>query len=500
MFIPARLSALSGEFGDPAVERAFREERFPEMARQARLLFFLSIVLNTLFLASDWRFFGSPQFYVAVPARCAVILVAAVCFFGSRRCARFETLERWLVVWQALTALGVGALVTSRSDIALFVVIMLPSIYYLVVPTGFLWTAIGGVGCSALMLLGYTLPGGSETALGMTLAMIMLNAALMLVVTNSNRLRRMEWSAIRSERLARGRLADSQKMLEAVFAALPAPLIVGDLSDGRVLRANQAALDCFGVEVDLERINLADLRMEPADRAQFRRLLETERRVSAFEASVGAPDGVKRDLLISAAPIEDGGLSGVVICGVDISERKAVEARLHRLATTDALTGVANRAHFFARAEAEIRRAARYRRPLSVLMVDLDHFKRVNDEHGHAVGDAVLAEFAGLCARMLRAEDLIARYGGEEFVALLPETDEQGAVAVGHRLREAATQIRTPSAARRLTVSIGVSPVLAGEAAIEAALARADEALYQAKAAGRDRVVVAEVAAEGEAA
>ncbi|WP_157926093.1 MULTISPECIES: GGDEF domain-containing protein [Methylosinus] len=472
------------------------------MARQARLLFLLSIALNTLFLASDWRFFGTPHFYVAVPARCAVILVAIVAYFGSRRCVRFETLERWLICWQALTALGVGALVTSRSDIALFVVIMLPSIYYLVVPTAFVWTAMGGVGCSAVMLLGYTLPGGSETALGMALAMIMLNSALMLVVTNSNRLRRMEWSAIGSERLARSRLADSQKMLEAVFAALPAPLIVGDLADGRVLRANQAALDCFGGEAVLERMNLSDLHMETADRAQFRRLLETERRVSGFEASVGAPDGVRRDLLISAAPIEDGGVSGVVICGVDISERKAVEARLHRLATTDALTGVANRSHFFARADAEIRRAARYRRPLSVLMVDLDHFKRVNDEHGHAVGDAVLAEFAGLCARMLRAEDLVARYGGEEFVALLPETDEQGAVAVGHRLREGAMQIRTPSAgsALRLTVSIGVSAVLAGEAAIEAALARADEALYQAKAAGRDRVVAAAIAADGEAA
>jgi diguanylate cyclase (GGDEF)-like protein/PAS domain S-box-containing protein len=326
----------------------------------------------------------------------------------------------------------------------------------------------------------------------------MLNAALILTVTNSNRMRRMEWSAIRSQRLARRRLADSQKMLEAVFSALPAPLVVGDLSDGRVLRANQAARDCFGAGADLERMNLADLRMDPTVRAQFRRLLEGERRVSGFEASISAPDGTKRDLLISAAPVDGGGVAGVVICGVDISERKAVEARLERLATTDALTGVANRSHFFARAEAEIRRSARYRRPLSVLMVDLDHFKRVNDEHGHAVGDAVLAEFAGLCASILRADDLIARYGGEEFVALLPETDEQGAIAVGHRLREAATQIRAPAAlaARRLTISVGVSPVMTGETAIEAALARADEALYQAKAAGRDRVVAAAMAAE----
>jgi diguanylate cyclase (GGDEF)-like protein/PAS domain S-box-containing protein len=354
-----------------------------------------------------------------------------------------------------------------------------------------------------MMLLCYVLPDVAQSnVLGLALAMIMLNCALMLVVTRSNRMRRMEWSAIRAERQARASLTESQKMLEAVFASLPIPLIVGNLADGRVMCANAAAQDFLGCGVAIESRNLADIRMEPVERAQFRRLLAEERRVSGFEASVHAPDGAKRDLLISAAHVEGAGIGGVVISGVDITERKAAEARLERLARTDALTGVANRSHLFACAASEIRRAARYRRPLSVLMVDLDHFKRVNDEFGHAVGDAVLAEFAGICARLLRADDLIARYGGEEFVALLPETDEQGALAVAERLRDAAAQMQISAApaSRPVTVSIGVASMRPGETAIETVLARADEALYEAKAAGRDRIVISRAATEGQAA
>jgi diguanylate cyclase (GGDEF)-like protein/PAS domain S-box-containing protein len=503
MFVPSRLSAVSGEFEDAAVERAFRDDAFPEAARQARLLFAMSTLLNTLFLASDWRFHGTPHFFVAFPARGVVIAVAIIALFGAQRCIRFASLQRWLVAWEWITALAVGALVTSRSDIALFVVIMLPSIFYLVVPAGFTWTAIGGIGASVTMLLCYVLPDVAHSnVLGLVLAMVMLNCALLLVVTRSNRMRRMEWSAIRAERQARARLSESQRMLEAVFASLPIPLIVGDLADGRVICANAAARDYFGAKVDAENRNLADIRMDPIERAQFRRLLAEGRPVSGFEASVRAPDGTRRDLLISAASVDGGGVASVVISGVDITERKAAEARLERLARTDALTGVANRSHLFACATAEIRRAARYRRPLSVLMVDLDHFKRVNDEFGHAVGDAVLAEFAQFCVRLLRADDVIARYGGEEFVALLPETDGQGALAVAERLREAAAQIRIAPApaSRRVTVSIGVASLLPGEAAIETVLARADEALYDAKAAGRDRIVMAPPATEGQAA
>jgi diguanylate cyclase (GGDEF)-like protein/PAS domain S-box-containing protein len=500
MFQRCRLSQFSGELADAAQERAFRRAGFRESAAQARLLLQLSIALNTLFLVSDWRFFGDQHFFVAVPARCLVIIASIAVYFGVLRCRRFEALQAWLVGWEWVTALAVGALVSSRSDIALFVVVMLPTIYYLAVPMGFLATAVGGIGCSVILLAGYALPGEPAANLwGLCLAMIMLNTAMLVVLSRANRLHRLEWSAIRSERLARERLAVSQKTLEAVFAALPIPLIVGDLSNGRVLRVNDAARGYFD---DAGTGKLADIRMDPGARARFRRLLAQERRVSGLEAGVRAIDGATHDLLLSAAAVEAGGVASVVISGIDISARKAAETRLERLATTDSLTGIANRNHFFARAEGELHRAAHHRRPISALMIDIDHFKRVNDECGHAVGDIALRELARHCVRVLRAEDIIARYGGEEFVVLLPETDGPAARAVAERLREACAEVRLPSAlgARRLTVSIGAASTLPGEMQIEPALARADAALYSAKAEGRDRVVLAEAPAAGQAA
>lgn len=493
MLVQNQLSLISGEFRDEAAERAFQSARFRESARQARLLFSLSAILNTLFLASDWRFYGDPHFYVAIPARGVVIAIAVIAYVGARRCRRFRELQAWMVSWEWVNAIAVGVLVTSQSEIALFVVIMLPSIYYLAVPTRFRWTALTGIGSSIVLLLGYVLPGPhASLGLGLFLAMLMLNVALVLVVTKSNRLRRLEWSAIRSERFARQRLAASQKMLETVFAAIPIPMVVGALSDGRVLRVNDAARSYFHGDAEGSAVdNIGEIEMDAAGRALFRRVLARDHRVSGLEASLSMADGTRRDVLLSAATVDTGGVASVVISGIDITARKSVEARLERLATTDSLTGVANRSHFFSRADAEIKRSARHRSPLSVLMIDLDHFKRINDEYGHAVGDGALMEFAAQCSRTLRESDILARYGGEEFVALLVDTDALGAASVAERLREATAAVELPgvSPARRLSVSIGISTVLQGENEIDPALRRADEALYHAKATGRDKIV-----------
>jgi diguanylate cyclase (GGDEF)-like protein len=181
------------------------------------------------------------------------------------------------------------------------------------------------------------------------------------------------------------------------------------------------------------------------------------------------------------------------------------EEQLTRLATTDALTGLANRRHLLAELEKELRRAARSGRPLSVLMVDLDRFKGVNDQYGHAAGDAVLVAVAGRCLARLRAIDLCGRIGGEEFVVLLPETDAEGAATTAERLCAdlAGTSIETTAGPVTVTVSIGVAAHLprgphpdqgadhdvTGEA--QTLLQRADGALYEAKAGGRNCVRIA---------
>jgi diguanylate cyclase (GGDEF)-like protein len=177
----------------------------------------------------------------------------------------------------------------------------------------------------------------------------------------------------------------------------------------------------------------------------------------------------------------------------DISARKSLEEELTRLATTDPLTGIANRRSFFDRLETEWARARRHTRRLSLLTFDIDHFKRVNDAHGHAIGDAVLKALVGAAQSLLRAEDTLARLGGEEFAVILPEVDREGARVVGERLRErlAEVEVAVPDGVVSCTVSVGVVQGKPAHESPDRALQRADDALYAAKEAGRDTVIMA---------
>lgn len=165
---------------------------------------------------------------------------------------------------------------------------------------------------------------------------------------------------------------------------------------------------------------------------------------------------------------------------------------LHTLATTDALTGIANRRHLFERGEQEVTRALRYGKPLSALMIDIDLFKTINDRWGHPSGDQVIRNIAELMPGVLRAVDACGRLGGEEFLAILPETDEEGASSLAERLRlavEASEHVRADNGqVIRHTVSIGVAALAPADTTFEALLRRADLALYRAKASGRNRV------------
>ncbi|ACJ00790.1 sensor domain-containing diguanylate cyclase [Rhodospirillum centenum] len=177
----------------------------------------------------------------------------------------------------------------------------------------------------------------------------------------------------------------------------------------------------------------------------------------------------------------------------------ALELRLEEEARIDPLTGLANRRRLEEQADLEVERARRFGRPLSVLMLDLDHFKRVNDEHGHARGDALMSALATLCRRALRQTDLFARAGGDEFVALLPETALDDATTLAERLRtlvEAEPLLRGPVPVGA-TVSIGVATYVAHGRSWAAMLQAADDALYRAKAAGRNRVETAPEAGDG---
>ena len=196
------------------------------------------------------------------------------------------------------------------------------------------------------------------------------------------------------------------------------------------------------------------------------------------------------DLRIS--PVKNRGkkLIGHLMMFRDITELKDMQAELIRLATTDPLTGVFNRRRIMEIGETDFSRAERYNRPFSILMLDLDLFKNVNDEHGHQVGDLVLKAFAQAVAGQVRENDSFGRVGGEEFCVLLAETDCQAALLAGERIRSviAGLIIETPGETIRITVSIGAACRHESDSGLEALFQRADAALYQAKARGRNCV------------
>lgn len=190
------------------------------------------------------------------------------------------------------------------------------------------------------------------------------------------------------------------------------------------------------------------------------------------------------------------GAAGLVVCirmlNIRLSERHAMELELHRLATTDPLTGTSNRGHLMDRAEEEFQRSKRYQTSLSVLMLDIDHFKNINDKYGHQTGDLALKTIAQTAQTGMRQSDLFGRYGGEEFMAVLTHTDGPSALRVAEHLRKTVSElgIKNGSGPIYLTVSIGVSQARPEDLFLDEVIQRADEALYVAKQGGRNRVVL----------
>ncbi|MEP7119796.1 MAG: sensor domain-containing diguanylate cyclase [Byssovorax sp.] len=204
------------------------------------------------------------------------------------------------------------------------------------------------------------------------------------------------------------------------------------------------------------------------------------------------------------APLRDRGESGLggpeipvndedrAYCLVirDITDKHEASEGLRKASTCDHLTGIASRRTFFEAAELELERWRRTPRPLTLIMFDVDHFKRVNDTHGHPAGDVVLRDLAATLTATFREVDVVARLGGEEFIALLPSTDVEGATAVANRLLEAVESrtVDVDGVTIRYTVSGGVATMDGSLTGVDALIKRADLALYAAKAAGRNRI------------
>jgi diguanylate cyclase (GGDEF)-like protein len=174
-----------------------------------------------------------------------------------------------------------------------------------------------------------------------------------------------------------------------------------------------------------------------------------------------------------------------------LQEQIKLVGELERLANTDSLTGIWNRRYLFMIAEQEIKRIQRYNLAFSLLLIDVDHFKKINDNYGHNIGDEVIIFMTKIVTSNLRHADCFGRFGGEEFVVLLPETNMDEAIVVAERIRENISNqsITFEDQQISITISIGVSSYDVGDKSIDSIIQRADQALYQAKNQGRNRVV-----------
>jgi diguanylate cyclase (GGDEF)-like protein/PAS domain S-box-containing protein len=205
-------------------------------------------------------------------------------------------------------------------------------------------------------------------------------------------------------------------------------------------------------------------------------------------------DSASFPVSFSAAPfLHENQVQGAIITFRDISERLRLQAELKKMAIIDPLTGINNRGEIERLLSVEIERAGRYRRPLAVLMVDIDHFKSINDTYGHPIGDIVLKAACKQMALDLRSSDFLGRYGGEEFLIVLPETNLSVTQSIAERLRHQLSKLTIPvnqKDAISFTVSIGAAGYPESAASSEKLIQIADGLLYRAKNEGRNRVVV----------
>ena len=226
------------------------------------------------------------------------------------------------------------------------------------------------------------------------------------------------------------------------------------------------------------------------------RVAQTGATYRAVEETFRCKNGQLLPISVSvSAIIKDQKPAGIVVAFHDITERKKFQLELERRAQIDALTGLNNRCHFYELAEQEIVRTRRYGKPLAIMMLDVDHFKPINDTYGHQAGDMVLQQLSAVCLQTMREIDVIGRVGGEEFAILLPEASGAQALEAAERLRAAvaASVVQLEEGVSIFfNVSIGVAALTETDQGVTAMLKRADEAMYAAKNSGRNRVCIQE--------
>lgn len=281
------------------------------------------------------------------------------------------------------------------------------------------------------------------------------------------------------------------RRLEEIIKSSPFPIVISRLTDDKILMANDNAVKLFGLMPnELERYRLRDFFADSDNRQLLTERLEKETEVHDFEILAKAINGETPFWLLTSANVIDYNYDIAIYSSFqDITTRKNRENMLKNRAIRDPLTSLYNRRYFEDEVKRRIAQAQAEHLQYSVLMIDADHFKRVNDTYGHKTGDKVLIELSSTAERSLRQDDIVARYGGEEFVVFLPDLSAEEAKGVADRLRETIAKIIVRSDQGdevTFTVSIGISSSAISDN-IDTLIKTSDDALYRAKENGRNR-------------
>lgn len=286
---------------------------------------------------------------------------------------------------------------------------------------------------------------------------------------------------------------EQQALLSVVLDNVDA-LVYMKGEDRRFRYANQHVADVFGVPVS-DIVGKLDSQLMPPETADRfwhhdQEILRSGERSMSEQALTDASGQTRYYWSVMVPWTQVDGSRAVIGLSTDITELHRLQEELQRQARTDALTGLANRRYFQECAQTEFERSRRYGRPLSLVAIDVDHFKEINDRHGHPIGDQVLQTLAQCVQGNLRSNDVFARTGGEEFCILLPDTDVAPAAELAERLRgHLGLCVAVQDLGLTVSASFGVTGLAGEDDRFEDIFARADRALYAAKDQGRNRVV-----------
>lgn len=503
------LSRVTGEFTDPKQELTFRKASWREEAGAIRAFVLGGALLFLLGAVIDSFHFTGSYFWLLLTLRGLVVIAACGIAYLTTR----KDYEPWFD-----NAIGLSEALCSAVFCASFVGVdsgalafslltaILLLVYYIVIPSRFVPIVLNASGLTvaaaflSLTALDWSLP---DTFLA-GLCLVAGNGIGLIHLPNHGRIKRTSYVLLQREQLtnqalrdAMARQVESQKQvveqeqeLRLVFDATPFPLFLVRAEDSVILLHNFAAAEGLKLNQAEGPVTTELFFYNLGQRQVLRERLLNGQPLDREEVQIKTLTGEVKDVLLSVQIVEYKGESCFIAGFADITAQKALESALHTLATTDSLTSVANRRSFMEHAEAELQRARRYKRRMSLLLIDLDQFKAINDKHGHQAGDKVLQAFTQRCLGILRSQDFLGRIGGEEFALVLPETGTEEALLVAERLRDAAA--RRPLAIEgteiRFTVSIGQTEMVP-QSTLDSMIRIADTALYRAKSKGRNQVV-----------